>query len=287
MSNSYIYCITNPCMLDYCKIGVTSKSIGERLRGLNNTSVALCFKLEYYIEVDPRKRFIIEKNIHRDVIKKGFDRIPRKEFFKCKPVDVIDIFQKYGVIKNRDLGIRNDNLVKNSDLSEKNDNLVKNSDLIKNSDLVKNSNLVEKNNNLVKNSDLNEKNDNVDNRFKKNKHLYTFICKKCNKIFTREGHLQDHMNRKKPCVKSEIIIEEKESELLEKLKDTIKETNKEKKIINTECPYCHKFFFQIYNVKKHLINSCPVKKEQDKYKLEENKIMEKLKGLLIQFTEKR
>ena len=111
-----------------------------------------------------------------------------------------------------------------------------------------------------------------------------FQCNKCKKIFTREGHLQDHMNRKKPCIKPEIIVVDKEYELLQKLKETI-ENNKEKEIINKECPYCHKLFFQIYNVKKHVNNSCSVKKDQDKSKLDDKKIMDKLKELLVEHNQ--
>ena len=96
MSNSYIYCITNPCMLDYCKIGVTSKSIGERLRGLNNTSVALCFKLEYYIEVDPRKRFIIEKIFIEMLSKKDLIEYLEKNFSNVNQWMLLTYFKNMG-----------------------------------------------------------------------------------------------------------------------------------------------------------------------------------------------
>ena len=99
MDRSYIYCITNPCMKDICKVGLTSKTLNNRLKGLNNTSVASCFKLEYYIQVNSDERFKIEKNIHNDIVTNGYDRMPGREFFKCNPIDIIKLFEKYGVVK--------------------------------------------------------------------------------------------------------------------------------------------------------------------------------------------
>lgn len=32
-----------------------------------------------------------------------------------------------------------------------------------------------------------------------------FPCEKCNKVFSREGHLKDHLMRKKPCVIEKIM----------------------------------------------------------------------------------
>jgi uncharacterized C2H2 Zn-finger protein len=86
-------------MKDICKVGLTSKTLNDRLKGLNNTSVASCFKLEYYIEVNSDERFKIEKNIHNDIVTNSYDRMPGKEFFKCNPSDIIKIFEKYGEVK--------------------------------------------------------------------------------------------------------------------------------------------------------------------------------------------
>jgi hypothetical protein len=69
--SAYIYCLTHPCIPDYCKVGETSKSLNERLRGLNNTSVPSCFFLEYYICVNPNYRFKIESAIHQKILEKG------------------------------------------------------------------------------------------------------------------------------------------------------------------------------------------------------------------------
>ena len=98
MSNGYIYCVSTPANNDRCKVGETLKGIEERLYGLNNTSVSENFKLDYYIIVDPKERFNIEKIIHNDIISKGYTRFNGKEFFKCKPNDIKSIFEKYGKI---------------------------------------------------------------------------------------------------------------------------------------------------------------------------------------------
>jgi len=98
MSKGYIYCVSTPANNDRCKVGETLAGIEHRLKGLNNTSVSENFKLDFYIIVDPNKRFNIEKLIHNDIINEGYSRFSGKEFFKCQPNDIKHIFKKYGDI---------------------------------------------------------------------------------------------------------------------------------------------------------------------------------------------
>jgi len=98
MSNGYIYCVSTPANNDRCKVGETLTGVEHRLIGLNNSAVSENFKLDYYIVVDPDKRFKIEKSIHNDIINEGYSRFPKKEFFKCNPDNIKHIFQKYGTI---------------------------------------------------------------------------------------------------------------------------------------------------------------------------------------------
>lgn len=98
MSNGYIYCVSTPANNDRCKVGETLRGIVHRLKGLNTTGVSENFKLDYYIVVDPKKRFNIETSIHNDIINDGYTRFPGKEFFKCNPTDIKHIFEKYGKI---------------------------------------------------------------------------------------------------------------------------------------------------------------------------------------------
>ena len=103
-----IYCVTNPSINNYCKVGETGKTIQDRMKGLNNTSIPTPFNLDFFIEIDYKKRFNIEKTIHKEIIKYGFDRLPGKEFFKCNPNDIKHIFEKYGTIKYEDNNVKSD-----------------------------------------------------------------------------------------------------------------------------------------------------------------------------------
>ena len=98
MSTGYIYCVSTPANTDRCKVGETLKGIEDRLKGLNTTSVSENFKLDYYIVVNPKNRFNIERSIHNDIITAGYSRFSGKEFFKCQPSEIKHIFEKYGSI---------------------------------------------------------------------------------------------------------------------------------------------------------------------------------------------
>lgn len=171
MDRSYIYCITNPCMKDICKVGLTSKTLSDRLKGLNNTSVASCFKLEYYIIVNSDDRFKIESSIHKDIVKNGFDRMPGREFFKCNPSDITEIFEKYGEVKYEEEV--NENVmvgVKKEKIKVTVDDIV-----------------------IIKEVNINEK---------------KFQCKICNKSFTRKANLENHSIKLFQCKPNKIIIKD-------------------------------------------------------------------------------
>ena len=110
-----------------------------------------------------------------------------------------------------------------------------------------------------------------------------FICNKCGKNFTREGHLNDHLNRKKPCIKPITINKNinEEVNIIKSISDSILEHNQEKPIVDNKCPYCNKIFFQKFNVKKHINLSCKHKKDQEQKKLTELEMMTKLKELFF------
>lgn len=169
MDRSYIYCITNPCMKDICKVGLTSKTLTDRLKGLNNTSVASCFKLEYYIEVNSDERFNIEKNIHKDIVNNGYDRMPGKEFFKCNPIDIIKLFEKYGVVKYEEV---NENVMVGG----------------KKEDII------------VREVENNKKEININ--------ISKFQCKICNKFFARKANLENHSMKLFQCTPNKIIIKD-------------------------------------------------------------------------------
>jgi hypothetical protein len=94
-----------------------------------------------------------------------------------------------------------------------------------------------------------------------------FPCKKCNKVFSREGHLRDHLLRKKPCVL------EKENEIIDDKVVTIVDVS------SNVCSYCNRKFFNKYNVIKHIESSCKVKKDKDTEKLNESIMLNKVKEM--------
>ena len=75
-----VYILTNECMSDIIKIGITD-NLSRRLRELDNTSTPLPFECFYAVEVDDARA--IEKLLHE-----AFDdkRVrPNREFFNCTP----------------------------------------------------------------------------------------------------------------------------------------------------------------------------------------------------------
>jgi len=262
MSNGYIYCVSTPANNDRCKVGETLKGIEDRLRGLNTTSVSENFKLDYYIIVNPKKRFNIEKSIHNDIINAGYSRFTGKEFFKCNPNDIKHIFEKYGNIYTSINEHKNvEDLNENKKIDESNENIITLSNIrqcdkckkifnkkssydchisrkhscIKNENSNKcmncnkiystRYNLKVHNNSCKINQNL-VNNDNIkEDIILKYKKLYK--CEKCNKIFNRKSTYDTHMMRKNPC-KIDINI-------------------------NNTCSICNKSFTQKYNLNKHAI----------------------------------
>lgn len=79
-----VYCLTNPAMPGYVKIGMT-KNLDQRLRQLDNTSVPVAFECVSAIDVDDPKK--VEQLLHE-----AFDdrRVRRtREFFEVSPAQVV------------------------------------------------------------------------------------------------------------------------------------------------------------------------------------------------------
>ena len=56
-----VYCLTNPAMPDYVKVGMTDNLV-KRLKQLDNTSTPLPFECVYAVQVDEPLR--IERLLH-------------------------------------------------------------------------------------------------------------------------------------------------------------------------------------------------------------------------------
>ena len=79
--SKYIYILTNESMPDLVKIGRTDKSIEQRIKGLDNTSIPLPFKCFYAAEVNDAR--IVEPKLHRIFSDKRIRH--NREFFRIDP----------------------------------------------------------------------------------------------------------------------------------------------------------------------------------------------------------
>jgi hypothetical protein len=85
----FVYCLTIPRMDGVVKIGYTLKTMEERLKSLDNTSVVEPFQLYYAGRVNNPKR--VEGLIHEYF--KMYRIRPNREFFEVDPLDVKRIIQ--------------------------------------------------------------------------------------------------------------------------------------------------------------------------------------------------
>ena len=83
-TSGYVYCLTIPRMDGVVKIGYTLKTMEERMKSLDNTSVVEPFQLYYAGKVNNPKR--VESLIH-SYFKSSRIRSNR-EFFEVNPLDV-------------------------------------------------------------------------------------------------------------------------------------------------------------------------------------------------------
>jgi len=106
--------------------------------------------------------------------------------------------------------------------------------------------------------------------------MSSFKCPKCNKIFNRKLHFDNHVNRKTPCIKEK----EETTDLSSELNEILTETNKN----SFKCRYCQKTFCRNDSLMRHINqNSCKVKKELNDVYLSE---IESLKKKLMDHANK-
>lgn len=101
-SYGYVYCMTNKYMPNLCKIGfinTENKTSENRAKELSKTtSCPFMFQVVYDIKVKNPQKY--EKRIHKKL--KHVRINPRREFFLCKPEDIIKYFNKNNLIKSFD-----------------------------------------------------------------------------------------------------------------------------------------------------------------------------------------
>lgn len=103
MDVQYVYCLENEEMPNICKCGGTANSPYNRCDQISNTSLPVKCKVAYFVEVNNWR--IAEKYIHNRLDELGIKRFQGREWFKCKPSDVICVFEEckriYGYDDNK------------------------------------------------------------------------------------------------------------------------------------------------------------------------------------------
>jgi len=86
---SYVYVLTNEAMPGYIKIGITERTINDRILELDTTSVPLPFQCYYAARVSDHKK--VERALHTAF---GDSRVRKsREFFTVDPFRVKAILE--------------------------------------------------------------------------------------------------------------------------------------------------------------------------------------------------
>lgn len=99
-----VYILTNECMPDTIKIGIT-ENLEQRIKQLDNTSVALPFECYYAVEVPDAS--IIEKKMHQGL--DDFRIRQNREFFNTSPerakslLEIAEVMGGRNVTPNADI----------------------------------------------------------------------------------------------------------------------------------------------------------------------------------------
>ena len=89
MNYEYVYCLTNPAMPDWVKVG-KSNDVSRRINDLNCTAVPLPFECFACLKVPADNVLNVEKGLHRFL---GFAFRKEKEFFRTTPAHVLQYFE--------------------------------------------------------------------------------------------------------------------------------------------------------------------------------------------------
>lgn len=102
-NKGYVYILTNPSYKGVIKIGMTQKSVVERVRQLNSaTGVPTPFVVYHFVESDDCKK--LEGDVHKMLAKSRTNN--RREFFNVSPSKAKKIVEKHNkVISGNKSGI--------------------------------------------------------------------------------------------------------------------------------------------------------------------------------------
>jgi superfamily II DNA or RNA helicase len=117
--------------------------------------------------------------------------------------------------------------------------------------------------------------------FHQNNDLYKYGCDMCKRSFKKKQHLENHQNKKMPCLQNNgecDIINEKKEEIivLDKNTNIIDAKKMEEYLAQCKCVYCEKQFTRRDNVMCHIKNRCKRVKETEN---EKQQIFDRLKKI--------
>jgi hypothetical protein len=91
MEEGWVYCLSNPAMPGYVKVGKTTREPRERAAELYTTGVPCEFVVEFAKKV--QNVSVKEKQLHQ-LLEKHYQRPnPNREFFQCSSADVHEFFE--------------------------------------------------------------------------------------------------------------------------------------------------------------------------------------------------
>lgn len=273
----YVYCIINIYIPDKCKIGMVyapNKTSHMRAKELSSNTNCLknSFKVCYDIKVKNPQKY--EKRIHEKL--KNLRINTEREFFDCKPYDILEYFKITNLIIYDDEKFDfAENYFTNYDNYDNYDNSNTNNNI---SD-VKNNNIsdVKNNNDKYKIKIMNIKNNlEINNINTKNNHK----CDKCGKEFKYASVLQRHITKKFSCNNSLNITNSYDTKNKE-IDIEIKIKIIKSKETGNKCLFCNHIFNQKSSLTRHINTYCDVKKNLHIKKVsllnEKNKLLEEIK----------
>jgi hypothetical protein len=176
MNYGYVYCATNECMKNLCKIGMTMKNPNKRVYELSSsTNCPKPFILNFYMKINNPLKY--EKIIHYKLNNKRINK--NREFFNIDCDILLKYFDKDVLISY------------GGDIDDFPDDY-----------LFINQN---KNQNQNKNKNQNQNENENQKQKQKQKLITTIECKKCGKDFPHNYLLLNHSKRKFSCNTEEHI----------------------------------------------------------------------------------
>ncbi|MDR3182206.1 MAG: GIY-YIG nuclease family protein [Planctomycetaceae bacterium] len=107
MTKGYVYILTNPCMPGWVKIGMTDKTVEERVKSLNShDNIPLRFRIYAFLETE--NAYNVEQSIHkiidavdaelhaREELEGGGTR--EREFFDMSPAAAYTVFEQVAAL---------------------------------------------------------------------------------------------------------------------------------------------------------------------------------------------